>query len=146
MTRLLMIRIVLVAAGALVMSSCAPYGGGGEKGSSGSAPVSASSLATFEAFTVTDLAGAEADAVAHSDELSRPCYAALGQYITTLPTSKTYGVGAFSAFQKARDFRHGVEGGLPNYVKLGCAALVMDEAKLIAELAAIGAAPSPVLP
>lgn len=87
---------------------------------------------------MTDLQAAEADAVAHNDRLAAPCYVALEAFVAALPSPGQRPVGGFSAFQMARDLRHGVEGGMPVDVKMGCAALFIDEAQLVAKIAAIG--------
>lgn len=97
-------------------------------------------MAALATFTVADLQAAEDDAIATKDELSMPCYPALIKFVQSFPSANQNVAGAFTAFQKARDIRHGVEAGLPNYLKLGCAALVADEKQLIAKLAFIGGA------
>lgn len=76
-------------------------------------------------FTVADLKAADADAVANGDEIAHQCYPALEQFIGSLPSSNasTTVVGAFSAFQKARDVRNAVAGGVPQYLTIGCGPL-----------------------
>lgn len=97
------------------------------------------SLAAFQSFTVADLSAAYADAQSSGDVLAAACYPALIKFVQGFPAAPATVSGAFSAFQKARDVRHGLEGGLPDYLKLGCAPLVIDEQQLIARLALIGA-------
>lgn len=100
------------------------------------APSGLSQLATF---TVADLTSADSDAVANGDALAHACYPALAKFVTSLAPTGGNVSGAFSAFQKARDLRRGVQGGLPDYLKLGCAPLLVDEQVMIAKLAVIGA-------
>jgi hypothetical protein len=57
--------------------------------------------------------------------------------------------GAFSAFEMTRVTRIGLSGGLPDYLKLGCAAGVLDEAMFITRLGAMLGAASvlgPIVP
>lgn len=98
-----------------------------------------SSLSDLAKFTVADLQAADADAVANNDAVAHACYPALEQFVQSLPTSGGTVAGAFSAFQKTRDLANGVKAGLPTYLKIGCAPLVMDEQQLINQLALIGA-------
>jgi len=58
--------------------------------------------------------------------------------VQSLPTSPQTVAGAFSAFQKTRDLANGVQHGLPDYLKIGCAPLIVDEQMMINRLAAIG--------
>lgn len=103
------------------------------------APVAPSGLSQLASFTVTDLMAADADAVANNDAIAHACYPALAKFVSTLAPSGGNVVGAFSAFQKARDLHKGVSAGLPDYLKIGCAPLIVDEQMMIARLAAIGA-------
>lgn len=98
-------------------------------------------IAKIANFSIADLEAADKDAIAHNDELSHACYPALERFVKELQGDNPNATvkGAFSAFQKARDVRHGVENGLPNYLKLGCAPLVQDETLLLAKLGVIGA-------
>jgi hypothetical protein len=103
-------------------------------------------LAKISTFTVADLTNAEADAVANNDLLAAPCYPALAKFVASLQGANSTVSGGFSAFQKARDLRVGVQAGLPVYLKLACAPLVQNEAEFIASLAAIGGAATAVGP
>lgn len=105
---------------------------------------SADPLGDIAKFTIADLQAADADAVAHNDVLSHACYPALIKFVGELQTqgSNLTVSGAFSAFQKARDLRRSVQGGIPDYLKLGCAPLVQDEVTLLVKLGAIGAGSS----
>ena len=96
-------------------------------------------LAALGRFTVADLQAAQADAIAHNDVIAAACYPALIQFVSGLPAVGGTVAGAFSAFQQARDLHKGVSAGLPDYLRLGCAALVQDEKQMILKLAAIGA-------
>lgn len=107
----------------------------------GTASVGTDPLSDLAKFNVADLQAADADAVAHNDQISHACYPALIQFVQSIQggTPSTTVAGAFSAFQKARDVRLTVQGGLPAYLKIGCSPLVMDEQLLLARLAVIGA-------
>ena len=102
-------------------------------------PQQGNPLSTIAGFTITDLQNAEADAVANGDELAIPCYPALIRFVQSIqPNQPTATVsGAFGTFQKARDVTLVAGGGIPNYVKVGCAALFIDNQVLIARLAGI---------
>jgi len=106
------------------------------------APAPIDPLVQIAAFTAADLAAAQLDATANNDAIAAACYPALSKFVASMQ-GKVGNVatvqGAFTAFQRARDVRYSVQGGLPDYLRLGCAALVQDEKLLIAKLAAIGA-------
>ena len=104
-------------------------------------------LVDLKARGLADLEAAEADALASGDTLAAPCSPALGKYVDSLPSPAPEAkpmpapIGPVAAFQRARDARHRVEDvaavvrqaiatGFPDYVKLGCAALVIDEIDL----------------
>ena len=109
------------------------------------APVAASSdpLSQIAQFTLVDLANADAIAVANNDVVGHACFPALAQFINSLPhpPAGTTVSGAISAFETARALRLKVQGtvsaGLPDYLKLGCAALVVDEQTLLLKLGAL---------
>ena len=132
------ILLSTVFAGMFALSAC-----------SGTASVSVApnasttnALAQIASFTVTDLQNADADAVAHNDVIAHACYPALIQFVQSSPlaTPGTTVSGAFSAFQAARDVQQSVQGfQVPNYLKLGCAPLVMDVQQFLINLAALGA-------
>lgn len=84
-----------------------------------------SDVQAISQFTVADLQAADADAVATNDVLAHQCYPTLIKFIQSLPssTSSTTVVGAFSAFQKARDLRNVAAGGIPDYLLVGCGPL-----------------------
>ena len=93
-------------------------------------------LAKLASVTIADLNAAAADAQAHGDVLAVACYPALANWVMTLQQAhggqSAVPVGAFDAFQHARDAYKGftgASGGLaavPNSVKLGCSALYLD--------------------
>ena len=95
-------------------------------------------LAQIAAFTTADLQAAQTDAIANNDTVAAACYPALNRFVQSLPAGVGNVQGAITAFQKARDLRLSVQTGLPSYLKLGCAALLVDEQTLIAKLAALG--------
>ena len=105
-------------------------------------------LTNLKTKTVADLTAAEADATANGDAISQPCYPAEITWINSLPavpsltlpgpTTANPSPGPILLYQQARDTRHSVESltaqiktalaaGIPTSVKLGCAALLIDE-------------------
>ena len=114
----------LALAGCAASITPAPAGGVGASVAVGPAP-STDPLVQFANFTVADLNAAQADAVVNKDTISMACYPALVQFIQSLPSSNagTTVVGAFSAFQKARDLRNVAVGGIPTYLTMGCGPL-----------------------
>lgn len=90
------------------------------------APAAADPLSQLATFTIADLQAADADAVANGDAIAHACYPALIAFIQSLPNanSGTTVSGAFSAFQKARDFRNRVNQGVPTSLLMGCGPLV----------------------
>lgn len=112
------------------------------------APAPVDPLQQLSQFTVADLNSAEQIAVANKDTLSIPCYPALSKFVQSFPSLTGDGTvsGAVSAFETARTARLKVQGavgaGLPDYVKLGCAALFVDEQALAAKLAGMAAGAS----
>ena len=107
-------------------------------------------LAKIATFTIADLQNADAEAVAANDVVAHACYPALIKFVTELQAQNASSTGqpltvsgAFSAFQKARNVRRSVAAGggfsVPDYLKLGCAPLVLDEQQLLIRLGLIGA-------
>jgi hypothetical protein len=106
-------------------------------------------LANLKAVSIADLNNAEAIAVANNDTLMEPCYPALVQFVQSFAGASGTVSGAFSAFEMTRVTRIGLSGGLPDYLKLGCAAGVVDEAMFITRLGAMLGAASvlgPIVP
>jgi hypothetical protein len=106
-------------------------------------------LANLKAVSIADLNNAEAIAVANNDTLMEPCYPALVQFVQSFAGASGTVSGAFSAFEMTRVMRIGLSGGLPDYLKLGCAAGVVDEAMFITRLGAMLGAASvlgPIVP
>jgi hypothetical protein len=106
-------------------------------------------LANLKAVSIADLNNAEAIAVANNDALMAPCYPALIQFVQSFAGASGTVSGAFSAFEMTRVTRIGLSGGLPDYLKLGCAAGVVDEAQFITRLGAMLGAASvlgPIVP
>jgi len=124
-----------IFAGLFALSACS----GAHVGVTAGDPAAA--LSQIGAFTVTDLQAADADAVLHNDVIAHACYPALIKFVQSSPLNNptTTVVGAFSAFQAARDIKTNVTGfTVPDYLKLGCAPLVMDVQTFLIQLAAIG--------
>lgn len=107
--------------------------------SSAPAPALSDQLQKIAAFTLADLAAADADAVAHGDVIAHACYPALEKFVSGLPSPTGTVAGAFAAFQKARDLGNQAQAGVPSYLTIGCAPMVVDTQTLLAKLAGIGA-------
>ncbi len=104
-------------------------------------------LANLKADVPIDLDAAQVIAVAHGDALAAACFPALKQFLvaqtgTATPTPDQI-KGVFSAYEKARVERIALEGAaatgvkLPDYLKLGCAALLQDERLFALRIAAL---------
>jgi hypothetical protein len=96
------------------------------------------------AFTVADLQAASADAKAQTppDTTAAQCYDFLAVVVPTLrPASGQGTVGAFVAFQKARDLANGVTAtnGVLKSLNLACAPLVIDTQTTINRLLLVSA-------
>ena len=136
-----MIKIISTVAAVALLAGCAGQGMPPVAGAA--APVDP--VTALANFTVADLQAADTIAVASNDEIAHACYPALVKFVQSFPSvSGTQTVkGAVSAFELARSKRLQVQGavgsGMPNYLKLGCAALVQDETVFIAKLAAMAA-------
>lgn len=95
-------------------------------------------LQKVAAFTIADLANADADAVANNDQIAHMCYPALSRFVTELQGSASGTVsGAFGAFQRARDLANKANAGLPQYLTIGCAPLFVDANAMIVRIAAL---------
>ena len=101
----------------------------------------ANPVQTLAQFTVTDLQAASADAHASNDVAAYQCYDYLAKVVPTIqPTAPAGTVGAFLAFQKARDLANGLNranAGL-SQLNLACAPLVIDAQTTINKLALLG--------
>lgn len=116
----------------------------------------AEALANLRADAVLDLDAALVIANAHGDVIAAACWPALKQFFTEQTGTGTPTVdqvrGVFSAWEKARVERIALEGKagtgvkLPDYLKLGCAALVQDERLFALRLAALIAGASVGVP
>lgn len=94
-------------------------------------------LSNLKAVSIADLQNAEAIAVANNDALMVPCYPALVRFVQSFAGPNGTVSGAFSAFETVRVTRRGMMGGMPDYLKLGCAAAVLDEGMFITRLASM---------
>lgn len=115
-------------------------------------------LSQLASFTISDLQAASADAKAQTppDETAYRCYDFLAGVIPTLkPNVGNIKLGAFIAFQKARDLANGTtsNSGFLKSLNLACAPLVIDSQTVINKLlllgagtAATGGALGPLLP
>lgn len=85
---------------------------------------------------VEDLQAAFIDAEAHGDDIAAVCYAVLLKYAQK--ERQDFEVkGAFSAFQRARDLRAQISGGVPTDLRIGCSALMLDTRDFILRIAAL---------
>lgn len=95
---------------------------------------------------VADLQAADADAIAHNDTISDPCYKAEISFVQGIPslTAPAGPIGPIQLFQIKRDVQGAFAAGIPNSLKLGCGPLWLDEqsvfAKFTAALAGVGIA------
>lgn len=119
----------------LVLVGCA-----GQLSLVGTSQPNTNALQHLATFTLADLANADADAVAHNDQIAHLCYPALTRFVTDLQGQNANGTvsGAFSAFQKARDIANQVNAGLPQYLIIGCSPLFVDANAMLTRLAAVG--------
>lgn len=144
---------------ALIFGGCLTGGVDLQLPTHGEASSLGEALANLKADTLIDLDAAQTIAVAHGDVIAAACYPALKQFFTEQTGTGTPTVdqvrGVFSGFEKVRVERMAVEAKgstgvkIPDYLKLGCAALVQDERFFALRLAAmIGgrAVGLPVLP
>lgn len=97
--------------------------------------VSDINAADADAGTVITPATATAPAIV-KDAISHACYPAAVTFLQSLPvatplTGKLFGV---QLFQRKRDFLNQLKAGLPDYLKIGCGALLGDEVKIFTSL------------
>lgn len=96
-------------------------------------------LAKLQALTESDATASEADAVANSDQISEPCYPAIGKWAESLNANPLAappaGAGVMYLQQRIRDAASQSSSlAVPAYVKVGCAALFIDDATFLAKL------------
>ncbi len=85
---------------------------------------------------VEDLAAAEESALRHKDPYAAECWAELRVYVGELRKQGFTDIkGAFTAFQKARNIRRGVQAGLPEAVHVRCAHMFRDARNTLIGLA-----------
>ncbi len=102
-------------------------------------------IGQLAAFTVSDLQAASADAKAQTppDTTASQCYDFLAGVIPTLqpPTPGNIKLGAFIAFQKARDLANGTtsNSGFLKQLNIACAPLVFDANLTLARLGLVSA-------
>jgi hypothetical protein len=101
-------------------------------------------LANLKADTLIDLDAAQTIAVAHHDVIAAACYPVLKKYLapSTGVTTVDKVVGLISGFEKVRAERMALEAGggvpgIPNDLRLGCAALLQTEKEFALRLAAL---------
>ena len=115
----------------------------------------ATTLTNLKTKTIADLTAAQADAT--TDPIAAACWPTLVTWINSLPAPATLSLpdlktaaGPVDAFQRLRNTRHGAESladqvkaalasGVPVNVRLGCAALVVDEVQLANRIIALAA-------
>jgi len=92
-------------------------------------------LARLATITQEDLDAAIVDAQSHNDILALACYQTLKPTLAALrDQAKFESKGSISRYQRARDLRRGVEGGIPDNVRLGCGGLLIDQRDFILRL------------
>ena len=111
------------------------------------APVITSPIQAIQAFTVSDLQNALADAQANSDVIAAACYTALipvvqQQANVTAPTGK---IGAISVFQKSRDLARLAQRGVPDSINMACSPLVLDAQTTVLRLGALAGLAVPAI-
>lgn len=126
--------LAVVMAGMLALNGCAtPAPATGEP----EAPTTeGGALGRLAVATADDVAEARRSAAAHGDALALVCWDYLarrieqggGVYITEVK-------GVASAYQKARNVRRVVAGGLSDEAKMACAPMLLDSAAALGRLA-----------
>ncbi len=94
-------------------------------------------------FTVADLKAANDLAVSADDQIAMACYPELIKFVERVGDfrAETRTVaGAFSAYQRARNVRRRLELGLPDSLRIGCAALLNDSKRSVLRLLTRGPA------
>lgn len=88
---------------------------------------------TFAEFTVADLQGAQALALADNDEVARLCYVELEKFVVSrgAVTVGEATLGAFSKFQRLRMTRRHIDQGVPEEINTRCAPLIVDAGKTL---------------
>jgi hypothetical protein len=131
------LKYALIAIAALALSACAgiPTVTGDQSAAGPSDPLG-KFLADIHARTLVDAQAAKMDADAHNDVIAGTCWT----YIATKMESagaapSTQIAGILSAFQKARDIRRGIGGGVSDEFKLACSPLVLEEINQVGKLA-----------
>ena len=97
-------------------------------------------LASLHSVTAKDLDAATARAQAGGDAIGAACYPILKKYLGMGREGEDQIAGAFDAFEKARLARKSIPLGIPDDLRLGCAALVQDERDFVLRMAAIAGA------
>ena len=78
-------------------------------------------------FTAADIRVALADATVHEDQAAMQCWGVLLAKVEDLPRlTASPVVGAASAYQKARNARRRIDGGVSEEVHIACAAMLDD--------------------
>lgn len=102
------------------------------------APLKTDPISVLSSFTVADLQAASVDAHANNDPAqSWTCWDYLAKQVAAIkPPSGQANVGAFLAFQKARDLANGVQSanGALAGLNVACAAVVIDVNVTLAKL------------
>lgn len=82
-----------------------------------------------------------ADPTSFKDPIAHACYPAEVKFLQALPTATptTGNYVVVQLFQKKRDFVNQLKAGLPDYLKIGCGALLGDETQIfISTMAMVG--------
>lgn len=130
-------RLMLILPSVLLLTGCLTGGVDLQLPTHSDATSLGEALANVKADAVIDLDAALVIATRYNDALAMACWPALKRFLTeqtgTAQPTVDQVKGVFSAWEKARVERIAVEGKagqgvkLPDYLKLGCAALLQDE-------------------
>lgn len=122
------IIIVLVGANALMAPGCAMY----QKYFGSDADRTVDFFSRLQQASLEDLQAANMSAVDNRDTLAMACWPVLIQFVQSLKKD-TKAIGPFSFYQRLRNIRRAAESGIPDEVRLGCAAMVQDSRDAVME-------------
>lgn len=92
-------------------------------------------LESLRQLTLADLRAAQKDAEAHKDIIGATCWKQLAISLEGLSDHDNPIIGIATAHQTARNIRRRLEAGVPEEIRLACAALVDDGSRFLIRLA-----------